>query len=115
MQTIAHFPFGRRVTGGFRLRRFWLILAAAAANYPASSPACSECGCSLSSDWAAQGYGSLPGAQTSIRYEYYEQSDLRSGLHQADRSALALPNDTEIQHSTLNRNFWLGLDYVFNR
>ena len=93
----------------------WLLAAAGLAVSPAPSPACSECGCSLSSDWAAQGYSSLSGAQFGIRYEYYEQSDLRSGTHQADRTALTLPNDQEIQQNTLNRNVWLGFDYVFNR
>jgi hypothetical protein len=79
-----------------------------------SSHGCSICGCSLSSDWASQGYGSMPGLQADVRYEYYEQSDLRTGTRSADRSAFALPNDQEIQQRTLNRGTWFGLDYVFD-
>ncbi len=73
---------------------------------------CSECGCSLSSDWASQGYGMMPGFQASVRFEYYDNTDLWTGLHRVDRSALSYPNDDEVQRETLNRNTWLGLDYV---
>ncbi len=75
---------------------------------------CSVCGCSLSSDWALQGYADKPGLQADVRYEYYEQNDLRSGTHAVDRGALTFPNANEIQQSTLNRNVWLGLDYGVN-
>jgi hypothetical protein len=74
--------------------------------------ACSVCGCSLSSDWALQGYVDRPGLRADVRYEYYEQSELRSGTHSVNRGSLALPNADEIQQSTLNRNVWLGLDYA---
>lgn len=73
---------------------------------------CSVCGCSLSSDWAAQGYSIMPGLQADVRYEYYRQSELRSGTGVVDRAALPSPSDEEIQQSTLNRNIWLDLDYV---
>ncbi len=76
--------------------------------------ACSECGCSLSSDWIAQGYQGLPGPEMGVRFEYYDQSDLRSGSRGVDRSLLPLPNEAEIQQRTLNRNLWLGADYVFD-
>ena len=89
-------------------------LAATTAAIAASGFACSECGCSLSSDWAAQGYQSLPGFQAGVRYEYYDESVLRTGTHRVDRSALSLPGDDEIQQRTLNRNFWLSTDYAFN-
>ena len=54
----------------------------------------------------------MPGLQAAVRYEYFEQSDLRSGTQSADRAAFSFPNDQEIQQSTLNRNVWLDLDYV---
>jgi len=76
--------------------------------------ACSVCGCSLSSDWAAQGYATMTGLDAGVRYEYFEQSDLRSGMSSVDRSAYAFPNDQEIQQRTLNRNAWLDLNYVLN-
>ena len=79
-----------------------------------SSPAlaCSVCGCSLSSDWGQQGYSELAGFQASLRDEYFEQADLRSGLHSVNRAALAFPNDDEIQQSTTNRNVWLGVEDI---
>jgi hypothetical protein len=52
---------------------------------------CSVCGCSLSSDWALQGYRDKPGLQVDARYEYYEQNDLRSGTHSVDTGSIALP------------------------
>jgi hypothetical protein len=78
------------------------------------SYACSVCGCSLSSDWAAQGYAMTPGLEVGLRFEYFEQSDLRSGTGSVDRSALTFPNDDEIQQRTVNRNTWLDLNYVIN-
>ena len=89
-----------------------LVAALAMATVPIPGFGCSVCGCSLSSDWAAQGYSVMPGLQADVRYEYYRQSELRRGSGEADRAALALPNDEEIQQSTLNRNLWLDLDYV---
>ena len=89
-----------------------LLAALVVAVSPSASFGCSVCGCSLSSDWAAQGYSMMPGLQAAVRYEYFEQSDLRSGTQSADRPAFSFPNDQEIQQSTLNRNVWLNLDYV---
>ena len=76
--------------------------------------ACSVCNCSLSSDWAAQGYATSPGLETGLRFEYFDQTDLRNGTSSVDRTALSLPNDSEIQQRTLNRNTWLDLNYVVN-
>jgi len=79
---------------------------------PTAGFGCSVCGCSLSSDWASQGYGMIPGLQAGVRYEYYDNTDLRSGLDSANRSAFRYPNAVEVQRETLNRSTWLGLDYV---
>jgi hypothetical protein len=81
---------------------------------PPLARACSVCGCSLSSDWAAQGYAMTPGLEAGVRYEYFQQSDLRSGTGSVDRISLTFPNDDEIQQRTANRNTWLDLNYVFN-
>jgi hypothetical protein len=86
-----------------------LTLAGAAPTF-----ACSECGCSLSSDWAALGYATRPGLETGLRHEYYDQTELRRGTSRVDRASFALPNDNEIQQGTLNRNTWLDLNYVVN-
>jgi hypothetical protein len=92
--------------------RLVAVIAIALAAASTTVFGCSVCGCSLSSDWAAQGCSTMPGLQASVRYEYYDNTDLRSGLHSADRSAFSHPNDNEIQLETLNRSTWLGLDYV---
>ena len=52
--------------------RLIAIISAALAAAPSAVFGCSVCGCSLSSDWAAQGYGMLPGLETGLRYEYFE-------------------------------------------
>ncbi len=98
------------------VRGFLLPALVGGAGVLGSTPvsACSVCGCSLSSDWASQGYRALPGLQADVRYEYYDQSQLREGIHAADRSSFSRPNEEEIQQRTLNRNTWLGLDYVLN-
>lgn len=80
----------------------------------AGARACSVCGCSLSSDWAAQGYASMPGLALDLRTEYSDQDDLREGSHRADRAEFTFPNDDEIQQETLNRALWLGIDGVIN-
>lgn len=98
--------FERRIVGR------WLFAALAVATLVSSALACSECGCSLSSDWSAQGYPDMPGFTANARFEYYDSNDLRAGTHRVDRAAIALPPDQEIQQDTLNRNTWLGLDYV---
>jgi len=91
-----------------------LTLTLAALAGITTAHACSVCGCSLSSDWAAQGYTTMPGLEAGVRFEYFEQSDLRSGTGRVDRSTLTLPNDDEIQQRTVNRNTWLDLNYVVN-
>jgi hypothetical protein len=90
------------------------VICAALTIAPSVGVGCSVCGCSLSSDWAAQGYGMLPGLETGLRYEYFEQSDLRGGTSSVNRGSPELPNDNEIQQRTVNRNTWLDLNDVVN-
>ena len=92
------------------------LLPLAAVLLAAASPAfaCSDCGCSLSSDWAAQGYDVLPGFEAGLRFDYADQTELYAGTDHVDRAALALPNDEEIQQRTLNRNTTLDLGYALN-
>jgi hypothetical protein len=84
-----------------------LLLAAASAD----ALACSACGCTLNADWATQGLTSRTGLTADLRYDYFNQDDLRSGTGRVDRAALVLPNDQEIQQHTINRNATLTLDY----
>lgn len=82
---------------------------------PLAASACSSCGCTLNSDWAAQGYSADRGLRFDIRYDYFNQNQLRTGSGKADRAALVTPNDDEIQQSTINRNLMLGVDYPLSR
>ena len=89
--------------------------ACAAAFAPAAALACSSCGCTLTTDWAAQGFGSVtPGFRMDFRYDYLDQTQLRSGTHAVDRSSVAIPNAQEIQQRTRNLNYSVFLDYTAN-
>ena len=86
-----------------------LVLAAPAAR------ACSSCGCTLNSDWSSQGYTTRSGFNFDLRYDYFDQGDLRSGTHAVDRGTLTFPNEQEVQQDTLNRNATLGVDWSPSR
>ena len=73
--------------------------------------ACGACGCTLNSDWASQGYTARPGFRLDLRYDYFNQDQLRTGTGTVDRASFALPAGQELQEKTLNRNFTAILDY----
>ncbi|HJV48768.1 MAG TPA: hypothetical protein VJ549_05795 [Geothrix sp.] len=73
--------------------------------------ACGACGCTLNSDWASQGYAVNPGFRVDLRYDYFNQDEVRRGTKAADRGTFTFPNDQEVQEKTLNRNLTLTLDY----
>jgi hypothetical protein len=94
------------------------VVSAAAALLAIASPAaraCSSCGCTLNSDWSSQGYTTHSGVHLDVRYDYFDQSDLRSGGGSVARGSLSVPSGQEVQQRTLNRNLMLGLDYSPNR
>ena len=76
-----------------------------------AAQACGACGCTLNSDWASQGYAIKPGFRFDLRYDYFNQDQLRSGTQSVDRGSFSYPNDQEIQQKTINRNLTLTLDY----
>jgi hypothetical protein len=78
---------------------------------PTAALACSACGCTLNADWATQGLTSRTGLTADLRYDFFNQDELRSGTGRVDRAAFALPNDEEIQQHTVNRNATATLDY----
>jgi hypothetical protein len=82
-----------------------------------SSPntfACSSCGCTLNSDWTSQGISSGEGTRIDIRFDYFKQSDYRSGTSSVSREEVAAAG-SEVQDTTINRNLTLGLDHSFNK
>jgi hypothetical protein len=76
--------------------------------------ACGACGCTLNSDWAIQGFAVKPGWRFDLRYDYFNQDQLRMGTKSVDRNTFELPNEMEIQEKTLNRNLTATLDYSPN-
>jgi len=76
--------------------------------------ACGACGCTLHSDWAIQGLGARPGWRLDLRYDYFNQDQLRAGTRSVDRNSFEIPNELEIQEKTLNRNLTAILDYSPN-
>lgn len=81
---------------------------------PYSAFACASCGCTLSGDWESQGFTSQPGVRVDLRYDYLDQSQLRSGTGRIDRAAIVLPNEREIEQSTKNQYTTVGVDYSPN-
>ena len=82
---------------------------------PNVAVACSSCGCTLSSDWSSQGIApSGEGLRVDLRFDYFDQNQLRSGTGTVNRASLPIPNDQEIQQDTINRNWALGFDYSPN-
>jgi hypothetical protein len=92
----------------------WPVAAAFALAAPVAA-ACSSCGCTLNSDWSSQGYTTRSGFNFDVRYDYFDQDQLRSGTHATGQDALALPNAREIQQDTVNRNATLSLDWSPSR
>ncbi len=85
--------------------------AGALALLPVSALACSSCGCTLSSDWDSQGYAVASGFRLDLRYDFLDQSQLRSGTGSVRRADFSPPQDREIEQGTLNRYTTLGVDY----
>ena len=96
-----------------RQRSGFALLSILLASAPMAQ-ACGACGCTLNSDWASQGYAVQPGFRADLRFDYFNQDQLRTGTQSADRASFAFPNDQEIQQKTLNRNLTLTLDYTPN-
>jgi hypothetical protein len=96
----------------YRRFRFFSACAAALAAIVPSAPACSVCGCSLSSDWGTEGSTTGAGLVGDLTFQYYDQDNLREGTRSVDRTDFALPNEQELQIDTLTRSFDLHLAYV---
>jgi hypothetical protein len=46
-----------------------------------------------------------------LRYDYFNQNQLRNGTGTVDRGSITFPTDREIQQKTVNKNYTLALDY----
>lgn len=94
-------------------RSLFALSLASAFLAAASGPAfaCSSCGCTLSTDWFAHG-GEHGGVHADLRFDYFNQDQLRAGTGTVDRGSISFPADREIQQETINRNYNLFLDYA---
>ncbi len=94
------------------MRSSTVLAAAGIALVPSLGLACSSCGCTLNSDWSSQGYTVASGFHLDARYDYYDQSELRSGSGKFNAAGVAPAAGQELQQQTLNRNLILGIDYA---
>lgn len=92
---------------------FPLALAGILTFTTAEAYACSSCGCTLNSDWTAQGISTGEGVRFDIRFDYFKQNDYRHGTDSVSRAEVAATGN-ETQNTTINRNLTLGLDYGIN-
>ena len=90
------------------------LAAGACMSAPLEAFACSSCGCTLSSSWDSQGFATSSGFRFDIRYDYLNQSQLRSGSDAVERADFAPPQAREIEIATINRYTTLGFDYSPN-
>ncbi len=79
--------------------------------------ACASCGCSINSDWGAQGLSDTSGWTVDLRYDYLNQNQLRSGrktISASDAAATTIQpsgNPAEVEQYTRNRYVTATLDY----
>lgn len=97
------------------LTRFAL---AGAAVWPSTAVfACASCGCSINSDWIAQGLSSASGWSLDLRYDALNQNRLRSGTRSISATQAATATNTatgdpaEVEQTTDNHYLTATLDY----
>lgn len=98
-------------------RLVWLILLSLAAISPAPALACASCGCSVNSDWSAQGLSAAGGWSVDLRYDHLNQNQLRAGTKTVSATAAATANNTqtnspaEVEQYTKNNYLTATIDY----
>jgi len=98
-------------------KQIQLILALGAILPSSAVFACASCGCTLNSDWGAQGLSSTPGWSLDVRYDTLNQNQLRTGTGSISAANAAnTPNPTtgdlaELEKYTNNQYLTTTLDY----
>src|SRR5476649_414265 len=96
---------------------FRLLVAALAAVLPCQAFACATCGCSVNSDWSAQGLASGGGWSADVRYDYLNQNQLRIGTTTISPAAAAAMTNTktgtpaEVEQFTKSNHYTAVIDY----
>lgn len=94
-----------------------LLLAVVGALCSGSAVACASCGCSINSDWGAQGLSDTAGWTADLRYDQLKQDRLRAGrrsISATDAAATTVPSTgepAEVEQYTNNRYLMATLDY----
>lgn len=94
-----------------------LFLALTALFTSSTAFACASCGCTLSSDWGAQGVSSAAGWSLDLRYDTLNQNQLRSGTGTVSASDAAntinptTGSPAEVEKYTNNHYLTATLDY----
>lgn len=93
------------------------VLALFGAFSSSSVLACASCGCSINSDWSAQGLSSTSGWSMDLRYDVLNQNKLRAGTHSISATDAAAATNTatggpaEVEQYTNNHYLTATLDY----
>ena len=93
------------------------VVALAATSVTSAALACASCGCTLSSDWGAQGLSSQVGWSIDVRLDALNQDQLRSGtgtISAANAGQVINPstgNPAEVEKFTNNRYLTTTVDY----
>jgi len=95
-----------------------LLAAALLAALPSGAAyACASCGCSLNSDFSAQGLSTAGGWSVDLRYDYLNQNQLRSGTKTISATSAANATNTqtnspaEVEQYTKNNYVTAAIDY----
>jgi hypothetical protein len=87
------------------------FISALALDLAPSAQACSTCGCSLCTDWEAQGLATNTGWRYEVRYDALDQNQMRSGTGVANPWPVAGHED---ELYTRNTYITTGIDYSPN-
>ena len=94
-------------------KKLYFFVASVFALLSSQAFACSSCGCTLNSDWSAQGLSVGEGTRFDIRYDFFKQSDYRHGSDSVSRREVNERGE-EVQDKTINRNLLIGIDQSLN-
>jgi hypothetical protein len=94
-----------------------LAIALLAALPSGAAFACASCGCSLNSDFSAQGLSTMGGWSVDLRYDYLNQNQLRAGTKTISATSAANATNTqtnapaEVEQYTKNNYVTATIDY----
>lgn len=91
-----------------------LIISGAALLYAGQASACAACGCTLSTNWQAQGINTTPGYSFNLAYSYLNQNQQRYGSGKASAAQIAALNaaGNEIEDYTQTQTLTAALNYT---